>query len=83
MVSPLPAWVVDDQVSVEEEAKPYVAMNPEQRANHLALACRAAVRLLLVRDDWRTVLNHIDPLPDSTIRALTRLRREFQGRGGQ
>ena len=76
MVSLLPGWVVDDQASVQEEATPYVAMTPEQRGDHLARACRAAMRLLFSRKDWQTVLDHEDPLPESTVAALARLRSE-------
>ena len=79
MNSVLPAWVVDDQTSVRNEAAPYRRMSPEQRAFHMALACRAAAKLLLVREDRQRVLDHVDPLPDSAVSALARLRRDAAG----
>ena len=69
-------WVVGDHESVVAEAEPYVGMAPEQRAVALAAACRAAMRLLGIRADRQRVLSHTDPLPESSIRALERLRRE-------
>lgn len=72
----MPAWASgDDAGSVREEAAPYKEMTPRQRLAILASACRAATRLLLSRDDHRRVLEHVDPLPESTIMALARLRR--------
>ena len=72
----LPGWIVDDRESVRREAEPYRHMTPEQRAELLAAACRGMARLLRIRDDRDRVLAHTDPLPESTIRALERLRRE-------
>ena len=69
-------WAIDNHESVVAEAEPYVDMEPEQRALALASACRAAMRILRIRDDQQTVLSHTDPLPMSSIRALERLRRE-------
>lgn len=66
---------MDDVDSVRQEAAPYKEMTPAQRLAVLASACRAATRLLLSREDHRRVLEHVDPLPESTINALTRLRR--------
>lgn len=78
--SVLPGWVVDDRESVREEAAPYRLMTPEQRGALMAAACRAAARLLSVREDRRKVLNFRDPLPPSTLLALQRLRREAAAR---
>lgn len=70
----VPAWVVDDVTSVREEAEPYRDMTPQQRATIMAMACRAAVRLLQSRIDRDRVLRHRDPLPQSTVVAMERLR---------
>ena len=80
MSSSLPGWVVSDAESVRSEAEPYRDLTPEQRGALLAAACRAAARLLRARDDAAAVLAHRDPLPESTIRALERLRREVRER---
>jgi len=82
MSSVLPAWVVDDSTSVRNEAAPYRLMSPEQRAFHLAQACRAAAKILLVREDRQRVLEYLDPLPDSTVSALARLRRNAASTAG-
>lgn len=75
MSSPKPAWAnVDDATSVRQEAAPYRDMSPEQRLVVLAMACRAAMRLLLSREDRHLVMRHVDPLPDSSVHALARLR---------
>ncbi|MDI7266415.1 MAG: hypothetical protein QME96_00275 [Myxococcota bacterium] len=78
--SVLPAWVVDDRESVREEAAPYRLMTPEQRGALMAAACKAAARLLGVREDRRRVLAFRDPMPQSTLLALDRLRREAAAR---
>lgn len=80
MSSTLPGWVVDDTESVRIEAEPYREMTPEQRGSLLAAACRAAARMLRSRDDAEAVLAHEDPLPESSRRALERLRREARQR---
>ncbi|MBI5498675.1 MAG: hypothetical protein HY907_00405 [Deltaproteobacteria bacterium] len=74
MLGPLPGWVVSNEESVEREAQPYRSMTPEERGHVLAAACRAAARLLAVRDDREQVLAYEDPLPVSSQRALERLR---------
>ena len=81
MSSGLPGWVIDNKTSVDEEAAPYRNMKPSQRADLMAAACRAAMRLLDVREDRERVLRHVDPLPESSVRALARLRRQAREKG--
>lgn len=50
-------------------------MTPEERLSLVALACEDAVRILAMRDDAQRALDHEDPLPESTRRALARLRK--------
>ena len=76
MLDVLPGWVIDDRESVEREAEPYRHMSPQQRLRLLAAACRGAARLLRLRHDQESVLQQQDPLPESSLRALERLRRE-------
>lgn len=71
---PLPAWAVDNASSLREEAAPYVGLTAEERARMLAAACRAGARLLRARSDAARILDHVDPLPESSERALVRLR---------
>jgi hypothetical protein len=70
----LPAWITDNAASLRDEAAPFVGLSPEERAIQLAAACRAGARLLRARQDAARVLAWIDPLPDSSERALARLR---------
>jgi hypothetical protein len=70
----LPKWVVSNAESLREEAAPYVGLSPEERARMLGAACRAGVRLLRARPDAARLLERTDPLPESTERALVRLR---------
>ena len=77
----VPKWVVDDAASIADEAAPYVEMSGEERLRHLAAACRAAARLLELREDAQVALDYEDPLPESSVRALARLRAEARGAG--
>ena len=78
-MSRLPAWVVDEETSVAEEAAPYIDMPDEERLRHLAAACRAGAKLLRLRDDAAAALDYEDPLPASTVHALARLRAAARG----
>jgi len=70
----LPKWVVDDRTSIEREAAPWRERSAEERARATAAACRAAARQLANRPDRERLLAYRDPLPESTIAALRRLR---------
>jgi hypothetical protein len=76
MPGALPGWVVDNAESVRREAEPYRTMTPAGRAALLAAALRSAMRLLRCRSDARAALDHSDPLPESSLRALARLRQQ-------
>lgn len=73
---PLPKWAVDNATSLVSEAEPYIALGPEQRALELRAACRAGARLLRARPDAERILNLVEALPDSSERALRRLREQ-------
>lgn len=70
----LPKWVTDNAASVRDEARDYVALTPAQRAALLAIACRTGTKLLRARPDAARLLERVDPLPESSERALARLR---------
>ncbi len=76
-----PRWAVKNDDSIRSEVEPYRGMTQEERARDLRRACRAAVRLLAARPDRERVLAHVDPLPESSRRALARLRAQASGRG--
>ncbi|MFO0559249.1 MAG: hypothetical protein U0269_14635 [Polyangiales bacterium] len=77
----LPAWVIDDEQSVREECADYVAMPPEEKMRLLAELLRDAARILAARSDAQRALDWVDPLPESSLRALARLRSEAKERG--
>lgn len=62
-----------------EKAAAYADMTPEQRFLVLASVCRDAVALLALHEDPRRALSWQAPLPESTVRALARLRRLPRG----
>ena len=70
----LPPWVVDNRTAVAREAAPYRGLTPTQRAHALAAACRAAARQLAGRPDRQRLLEYRDPLPQSSVVVLRRLR---------
>jgi hypothetical protein len=70
----LPPWVVDNRTAVAREAAPYRGLTPEQRSRALAAACRAAARQLAARPDRQRLLEYRDPLPETSVAALRRLR---------
>jgi hypothetical protein len=70
----LPKWVTDNAESLRDEARDYVALTPAQRGALVAIACRTGAKLLRARPDAALVLERVDPLPESSERALTRMR---------
>ena len=61
-------------LDLEREVEPYRALTPDQRARLLMAACRAGAELLRSRPDAERAAAFADPLPESTVRALARLR---------
>jgi hypothetical protein len=76
----VPAWVVDNATAVAREAADYRGLSPVERLRLTAIACRGAARQLASRPDRLRILAHRDPLPNSTVVALERLRREHAAR---
>jgi hypothetical protein len=79
----LPKWVVDNRTSVEREAAPYRMLTPEERWRAPSAACRSAARQLAARPDRQRILDYRDPLPESTIALLCRLRAARSSSGSQ
>jgi hypothetical protein len=73
-MSKLPRWVVDNRTAVSREAETYRGMTPEDHGRATAAACRAAAQQLAHRPDRQRMLDHRDPLPDSSALVLRRLR---------
>lgn len=73
-MDPSSAKLTDRAFTVTQEAEEVRSLSPEQRAVRMRAALRAAVKLLQAREDRRRVLDLRDPLPESSRRALARLR---------
>lgn len=78
----LPKWATGNMHSLEDEARDYVFLTPAQRGVLLAAACRAGAKLLRARPDAARLLERIDPLPESSERALARLRESLREANG-
>jgi hypothetical protein len=76
MLEKLPGWVVDDVASVRQEVRDWVGTTPEQRWRLAILCSRDAMWAVRAGGNRDRVLGHADPLPESTVVALARLRRE-------
>ena len=74
----LPGWVIDNDSSVREEVGPYVGLTMAQRWDATRRCCRAAASMLRFHRDPARALDHRDPLPESSVRALARLRAAYK-----
>lgn len=70
----LPGWVIDNETSVREEVAPYVDMSMAERWRATRRCCEAAIAMLRFHREPESILAHVDPLPESTLRVLARLR---------
>ena len=76
MLPRLPGWVVDDVTSVREEVKEWIGTTPTERWR-LARACsRDAIWAARASGMLQRILDQEEPLPESSMRALARLRRD-------
>lgn len=76
MLTKLPGWVVDDESSVRAEVAEWVGLSAPARWR-LARACaRDAMWAARASGMRQRILDQSDPLPESTVVALARLRRE-------
>ena len=71
----LPPSLRREQHSLEEEVAWARSLTPEQRIEVIAVLCRDAISLLELNPKRDALLNMRDPVPESTTRALARLRR--------
>lgn len=76
VLAKLPGWVVDDATSVREEVAHLVETTPSERWRMVELCARDALWALRAGDRAEQALAYRDPLPPSTVAALSRLRRE-------
>lgn len=76
MLPKLPGWVVDDVASVRAEVKEWRETTPAQRWRLARSCARDAMWAMRASGMASRVLSHVDPLPESSVRALARLRRD-------
>ena len=65
--------------AVTEEAAPFVAMSMAERWEATKRCCEAASAMVRFYRDSGAALMHRDPLPESSLRVLARLRRSEAG----
>jgi hypothetical protein len=80
MLSKLPGWVVDDDASVREEVSEWRGLSVPELWRLARLCARDAVWAARASGDPGRILERSEPLPQSTIAALARLR-ELKGWG--
>jgi hypothetical protein len=70
----LPGWVVDDVISVREEMARYVGASRETLWRLTEACARDAMWAVRASPFPERVLAHVEPLPESTVATLVRLR---------
>lgn len=76
MLTKLPGWALDDVESVREEVAEWQGLTPAQLWHLARLCARDAMWAARASGNPRRILEHEDPLPESTRVALARLRAE-------
>lgn len=74
MLSKLPGWFVSEEQSVRDDVAPYVGLSPAQLWREVEGCAEDAMWAVRASGFPKRVLEHQDPLPESTLRALARLR---------
>jgi hypothetical protein len=72
----LPGWVVDDVTSVKQEVAEWRGLSQAALWDLAKRCSRDAMWAIRASGRAEQILAHEDPLPESTMRALARLRRE-------
>lgn len=72
----LPAWVTEADAEEREQFEYHASLTDEERGAVLAAVCRTVARTLSLHTKARRALEYRDPWPESTLRALERLRGE-------
>lgn len=82
MLAKLPGWVVDDAASVRREVAEWRDLTIAERWRLAHLCSRDAMWAAHASGDPKRVLDYVEPLPESTVVALARLRKESGWGGG-
>jgi hypothetical protein len=83
VIGKLPGWVVDDATSVRREVQEWVGTTPAERWRLAVLCSRDAMWAIQASRDPQRLLDWEDPLPESSVAALSRLRAAARGRDGR
>lgn len=75
VLAKLPGWIVADATSVREEVEEWRGTTAAERWRLAVLCSRDAMWAIRASGDPGRILDQVDPLPDSTVAALARLRR--------
>ena len=76
MLDELPGWVVDEAESVRREVEEWRGLTPAELWRLAEVCARDALWAAKASGQGERVLSYQDPLPESTVQALARLRRE-------
>jgi hypothetical protein len=82
MSKALPGWVVDDVASVRAELAEWAGLSAQDLWRLERLCARDAMWAARASGNPGRALDYVDPLPESTVRALERLRNEAKRRDG-
>jgi hypothetical protein len=74
---------VPSALQLDGEVDYYRSLSFAERAELLIAVCRAGAELLASRPDAERIASFVDPLPESTVRALARLRAEHRAKRGR
>jgi hypothetical protein len=72
----LPGWIVDDVASVRAEVAEWANTTPAQRWQLARSCARDAMWAARASGMRARILEQVDPLPESTVAALARLRKQ-------
>ena len=78
----LPKWVVSNEESVWRETERSRKMTPAERWRDVVAACDLSFYWNIPGYAER-IRKAVDPLPESSVRALARLREEYRRRGSR
>lgn len=72
----LPRWI-EPWEGEQDEAEVCRHLTPDQRGERLVQCCRLAMAILRGRPDSDRVLAFRDPLPESSVELLDKLRKRY------
>lgn len=73
---------VPSALRLDGEVAHYRSLSFAERAQLLVAVCRAGAALLRARPDAERIASFVDPLPESSVKALARLRAENRAKRG-